>query len=583
MILNLKKLNEHIAKQYFKMDTLVSAITMVHRGCCFLSLDFTDAYYSVRVAPESRKYLRFCFEGKLYEFTCLPNGLRPAPRLFTKLLKIPLAVLRKEYGINITAYLDDTLLVFDSQQEALKYGAIAAKLFQDLGFVINIKKSVLRPAKQVEFLGVVIDSEKMTITLPKEKAEKIKDEVKSLLQAETCTIRSLASVLGKLQATASANSFAALHTKEIEKIKNVELKEQGGWFDSVMTVSSEIRMELKWWLQNVKELSAPIITEEPGYVVFTDACLKGWGFFDPQTKVSGGGRWSEVEAQKHINVLELMAVELTLQSICKNMYNTHIRIMSDNTTTVACIKKQGSIHSSSCNEVAQRIWRFMLKRGNWLTVAHCPGVENVEADKASREFKEDIEWSLKQEIFDKICKHFDMKIEIDLFASRLNNKVERYSAWHPDPGAEFVDAFSENWGGGKKVYVFPPFGILPRVLQKFKRDNAEGLVVIPFWTTKAWFTMWAHMLVQRPILIKNVNKILFLPYRDADVRHPMRGLQLMVGNLSSRSYKREDFLLEQQRLWDWPEGGQPADYMGHIGADGYSFVTGGVRVRPIVM
>ena len=65
MILNLKKLNELVQKQHFKMDTLLSAITMVKKDCWFLSLDFTDAYYSVRVAPESRKYLRFKFEEKL--------------------------------------------------------------------------------------------------------------------------------------------------------------------------------------------------------------------------------------------------------------------------------------------------------------------------------------------------------------------------------------------------------------------------------------------------------------------------------------------------------------------------------------
>ena len=44
-------------------------------------LDLKDAYYSVPVNPQHRKYLRFEF----YEFTCLPNGLASAPRVLQKL------------------------------------------------------------------------------------------------------------------------------------------------------------------------------------------------------------------------------------------------------------------------------------------------------------------------------------------------------------------------------------------------------------------------------------------------------------------------------------------------------------------
>ena len=42
-------------------------------------LDLKDAYYSVPINPQHRKYLRFEFK----EFTCLPNGLASAPRVFT--------------------------------------------------------------------------------------------------------------------------------------------------------------------------------------------------------------------------------------------------------------------------------------------------------------------------------------------------------------------------------------------------------------------------------------------------------------------------------------------------------------------
>ena len=39
-------------------------------------------------------------------------------------------------------------------------------LLQNLGFVINIKKSQLTPVKEIEFLGLVINSVNMTLALP---------------------------------------------------------------------------------------------------------------------------------------------------------------------------------------------------------------------------------------------------------------------------------------------------------------------------------------------------------------------------------------------------------------------------------
>ena len=51
---------------------------------------------------------------------------------------------------------------------------------------------------------------------------------------------------------------------------------------------------------------------------------------------------------------------------------------------------------------------------------------------------------MPKHIFDEVEKFF-IKFDIDLFASRLNAKIEKYAAWKPDPNALFVDAFTANW------------------------------------------------------------------------------------------------------------------------------------------
>ena len=57
-------------------------------------------------------------------------------------------------------------------------------LLENLGFVINFKKSVLDPCHVLEFPELEIDSLNMRVELPKEKVEKIKKQCQSLLSLE---------------------------------------------------------------------------------------------------------------------------------------------------------------------------------------------------------------------------------------------------------------------------------------------------------------------------------------------------------------------------------------------------------------
>ena len=59
MILNLKPLNEFVSYYHFKMDTIYTTLKLMRPGCFMASVDLKDAYYSVPVAKEDRKYLKF--------------------------------------------------------------------------------------------------------------------------------------------------------------------------------------------------------------------------------------------------------------------------------------------------------------------------------------------------------------------------------------------------------------------------------------------------------------------------------------------------------------------------------------------
>ena len=54
----------------------------------------------------------------------------------------------------------------------------------------------------------------------------------------------------------------------------------------------------------------------------------------------------------------------------------HVRIMSDNTTTVSYIM-MGGCKAIECNSRNKHIWDWARERKIWLSAAHIPGSSNV--------------------------------------------------------------------------------------------------------------------------------------------------------------------------------------------------------------
>ena len=70
----------------------------------------------------------------------------------------------------------------------------------------------------------------------------------------------------------------------------------------------------------------------------------------------------------------------------------------------------------------------------------------------------------------------------------------------PDPDAPFVDAFSANWSNFF-FYAFPPFRLIGKCLEKIQANNAEGILVVPFWTCQSWYPKLLRLPVAQPLII----------------------------------------------------------------------------------
>ena len=199
----------------------------------------------------------------------------------------------------------------------------------------------------------------------------------------------------------------------------------------------------------------------------------------------------------------------------------------------------GGLGSEALNAITRQIWHWCIDRGNWPVCEHVPGIENCYADHLSRFFNDNIEWSLVPKIFDQLCAEF-FTPEIDLLASRLNAQGEKYFSWFPDHHSQGTDALSQSWQSFK-VYAFPPFCLIPRVLHKIDTEYEDTILIFPFWPTKPWFPILSQMLVTTPIILPPLDFSLYLPYRPDKIHLLYPKIRLAGAALSRNIYRREEF------------------------------------------
>jgi len=515
LIFNMKPLNLNIVHHKFKMDTLAHILSLVKKDCVMAVVDIKDAYYSVPIKLEYRKYLRFKWKGRLMQYTCLPNGLKSAPRIFTKIMKPPMATLR-EQGHTVSSYIDDIYIQADTNQECADSIVATKELFAGLGFEIHPGKSATEGSTKTKVLGFVIDSQTMTVRLAPEKALALKQLCADAYSKSAITIREMASVIGKIVAAFPGSQYGQLHYRTLEKQKVMALKRNKGKWDSLMSITPSMKPQLKWWIDNIESQFAIINRNTPDIVLETDASMSGWGARCGTT--STGGRFSPHEQRQalNINALELLAVKLALMAFKNELAAKHVLIRSDNTTAVAYINNKGGMKSTQCDRIAHEIWAWAIENEMWLTATYLPGTQNVQADRESRVHNDRTEWALTSHAFAKICAKFG-RPEIDLFASRLNHKVDTYCSWKPDPSAISVDAFTIPWSN-KFFFAFPPFSLLARTLQKIHREGASGVIVAPVWPTQVWYPALMRSCRGEPVYLNSTD--LYLPHRPTQ-KHPL--------------------------------------------------------------
>jgi hypothetical protein len=240
---------------------------------------------------------------------------------------------------------------------------------------------------------------------------------------------------------------------------------------------------------------------------------------------------------------ELLGTYLALKSRRRELFQKRVCIFVDSIATVAYLTQWGGT-SLILSRMVRCIWGLCTRWGiRIVQVSHISGDRMITAgvDALSRPVRfarrkeaDRDEWRLVQAIFDKVqtftVSVFGSELTVDRMATRASRRLERYnSVSSVDPEAEAWSAFGVDWDVGPRgepeiSYCFPPFCLIPRVIQHIRQCKAKAVIIVPEWPSQSWWVgLWrmavGHMhILDRPTFetirdskLAPVTKLSFTP------------------------------------------------------------------------
>ncbi|XP_053190141.1 uncharacterized protein LOC128373962 [Scomber japonicus] len=482
-ILDLRGLNKFLRPLRCKMLTVPRVRQAILQGVWIATIDLEDAYFQIPIWEGHRRYLRFAFNGRTFEFCVLPFGISLAPRTFTRCMDAVLGPLRWE-GIRILNYLDDWLVCAHSEGQCRRDVTRLLQHLEYLGLHLNRKKSRLQPSQFTEFLGMCLDARAGALSLTPVRQATLRTCLSQFRLGARVSWRLCLRLLGLMAATVHVIPLALLNMRPVQRcLLGLGLCPRRNLQTSVL-VTRRLCVALRWWQRPTNLVRGmalgPVLHRQ---VVSSDASLVGWGAVHEGKGVSG--LWHGPWLAQHINVLELQAIHLALLHFLPVLQDRHVLMRTDSTVAVAYINRQGGLGSLRLCRLARIILQWAHPQFKSLRATYVPGRENLAADRLSRGGPLPGEWRLHPEVVSGIWDRYGTAVA-DLFASREDTHCPLFFSMGRDDPPLGTDVMAHQWPLGL-LYAFPPFILLHQLLQRVQVEEVSLILVAPNWPQMIWF------------------------------------------------------------------------------------------------
>ena len=369
--------------RYITVDDAITLAQSMGRGTLLTKIDIKSAFRLLPVHPTDRHLLVMKWKQQLYIDTCLPFGLRSAPKLFNILADLLSWILERQGVSPIMHYLDDFLTLAPPGSVTCQRNLdIIRSACLQLGVPLAIEK-IEGPSTSLTFLGIVLDTERMEASLPQDKLHRIRHQVKAWLTKKKATKRQILSLVGLLQHATKVvhpgRTFLARMYSIAAKLKQPSHRKK---------LPAAFRSDLWWWhvfithWNGVSFLHLTTSDSVPDYCIETDAS-GSWGCGAWFAGLWFQYKWSDEWTSIGIMAKELVPILLSCVVWGSTISRKKVEFKCDNLALVEAINK-GSSKDSMVMHLLRCLWFFTAYFNISIRATHLPGALNTSADMLSR-------------------------------------------------------------------------------------------------------------------------------------------------------------------------------------------------------
>ena len=404
---------------FVKMDHIVDAIKP---RTWFSVIDIQSAYRSISIRPADREKQGFSWNmngSEDYYLDCsLSFGLKCAPYIFTQITEFVIRCLGRRGVYGIFGYLDDYLVMGDSQEECRSKQTVLIELLRQLGFHIAWKK-IMGPSQVTRYLGLELDSINMEIRLPSDKVERTRSLIKEFRNKKVCSRKDLQVLSGYLAHASQVVKGGRTFSRRI--INLIKYIPDDG---KVVHIPSWLGEDLKWWVSFIDIFNGKAKMVQPSVdgspQVETDSSKSGFGarwdgdwlagVWDQEREQESitylDHHWSkspeEVVEDDDINILELWPVLASLDRWGEVWRDRKVVIWTDNTQVQSMILTGRSKSIKAMWWLRELFWRSCLYNIH-IVSRRISTKQNLVADYLSRLFDSRSKGTLPPSLKDWLC------------------------------------------------------------------------------------------------------------------------------------------------------------------------------------
>ena len=253
------------------MHIISSVLRTVKRGHHAFKIDLQDAFFHVLIHPDSRKYLQFAFENKVYQFRVLPFSLNTAPQVFTRLRHTVAAYLHPQ-EMSVIPYLDNWLIHHPDSQVLLHHRFQLLDILNMVGLRINAAKSELEPVQDIQ-----LHLDQGRASLPISKARDIMAQSCRISSNKILSYKEVSQLIGSLNWASGLIPLGRLHLRPLQRhFHSLGLTNR---FSPPLRSDPPVLVTLlrQWQDLSFRTSAIPIRPIQVEFTIFMDALTQGWG------------------------------------------------------------------------------------------------------------------------------------------------------------------------------------------------------------------------------------------------------------------------------------------------------------------